>query len=303
MARSLDTRTMDHGFHYASPRQALRWLAIHRRYSPAVQDAGVVETVTDALLTAARAAGPEAWVVSLGCGGGNKEAALLRALRPACPAGAVACDVSPSLVWSALDAWREAAPGLPVQGLVADVGSAGDLEATLAGWTGKSPRVFTWLGMLPNFESGEALPGVAALLRAGDRLVVSANLAPGPDLRAGCLRVLPQYDNPETAHWLRAVLEDLEVPREAFRVEFALEVPEGGPGRIEAGAVFSQAVEVAWAGRRWRFAPGDRLRLFFSLRHTPALVEAQLRALGLEVEHAAVAASGEEGVWTAVRGK
>jgi hypothetical protein len=43
--------------------------------------------------------------------------------------------------------------------------------------------------------------------------------------------------------------------------------------------------------------PGERLRLFFSCRHTPGSIEFGLRSHGLRLAQSWIAGSGEEGVF------
>jgi uncharacterized SAM-dependent methyltransferase len=293
LVASFKNRRMEHGFHYASPRQALRWLEVHRRHSPAAGGGPAAGIYPASMRAAAAEVGAGAWLVSLGCGGGGKERAWVEAGGLS---GAVACDVSPALVWTARDAWKQAAPELEVRGVVADVRAVADLAPLWDGWTGMRPRVFTFFGMMPNFEPDEALPGLVAGLRAEDVLLLSANLAPGFDPWEGCTHVLPQYANAETEHWLRAVLDDLDVPREVFDVEFLVRECRG-IHRIEATAVFRAPGTVAAGGASWAFQPGERLRLFFSQRPTLAQVRAQCADLKLRVLGEWVAPDGQEAVW------
>jgi hypothetical protein len=54
---------------------------------------------------------------------------------------------------------------------------------------------------------------------------------------------------------------------------------------------------VALESERFEFHPGDSIRLFFSYRHTPAIVRSQLARHGMEVQEQWVTGSGEEGVF------
>ena len=62
--------------------------------------------------------------------------------------------------------------------IVCDLSLATDFPAFFnAHSPGKLPRIVTFFGMLPNFEPDEVLPRLADLIKPGDWLLVSANLA------------------------------------------------------------------------------------------------------------------------------
>ena len=82
LLESLRTREINHKFHYESPKQVQRWLALHEAHSPARTDPGVdliyaeaCDKVADQLADA-----PAVHVISLGCGGGQKDLQMLRRL-------------------------------------------------------------------------------------------------------------------------------------------------------------------------------------------------------------------------------
>jgi L-histidine Nalpha-methyltransferase len=150
-------------------------------------------------------------LTGLGCGGGQKEARLLRLMAAQGKELAyVPCDVSLPLVLAATSEAQNACAALPCQPLVCDLALARDLPEILDHRdTPDTRRIITFFGMIPNFEPDSILPKLAELLRAEDLLLLSANLAPGPDYLAGVQRVMPGYDNPETRAWLLAFLYDL----------------------------------------------------------------------------------------------
>src|SRR6185369_7320409 len=78
---SLRTRKVNHKFHYDSYKQTQKWLALHQAYSPARTNPGCAAIYRESFSAAARRlpAG-RVHVVGLGCGGGQKETALLTAL-------------------------------------------------------------------------------------------------------------------------------------------------------------------------------------------------------------------------------
>src|SRR6185503_18502242 len=107
-------------------------------------------------------------------------------------------------------------------------------------------RLVTFFGMLPNFEPQIILPHLAGLIRPGEYLLLSANLAPGPDYAEGVQRILPLYDNALTREWLITFLLDVGVNRNDGEIRFAIEndPANGDLKRIAAYFVFEREREI-----------------------------------------------------------
>ena len=302
---SLQSRRMNHKFHYDTPKQALRWLRVHEAFSPARRDVSCQAAYDSCAVAAAKLAGRgDLDVVGLGCGGGQKELRLLRALRKRNPARRVRyvpADVSVSLALiareAALDAGVSSADCVP---FVLDLAGAEDwgnaLQPALAPGV---QRVVTFFGMMPNFSPAEALPKLAGLLKPKDVLLVSANLAPGKDYPAGVRKILPSYDNAPTREWLFSVLADLGVVRDDGRMEFRVAPCPDGSGllRVEADFVFGRACSLHYCGKEWRFKRGGRFGLFFSYRHTPEQVKELFARHDMSVRATWLNSAGNEGVF------
>ena len=302
---SLQNRRMNHKFHYETAKQSLRWLRVHEAFSPASKDLSCQLAYEVAAAAAARLLGRgDIDVVSLGCGGGQKELGLLRALRKLNPSRRVRyvpTDVSVSLTLIAREASlvagmspADCAPLVLDLARVEDWGQA--LESVLAPGV---QRVVTFFGMLPNFSPAEVLPRLAGLLEPKDVLLVSANLSPGDNYAAGVRKILPLYENALTGEWLFSVLADLGVGRDDGRLEFRMvRCPEGsGLLRIEADFVFRRACALHYGGREWHCKRGERFGLFFSYRHTPELVKELFIRQGLLVRTQWLNSAGDEGVF------
>src|SRR3954463_15334546 len=128
-------------------------------------------------------------------------------------------------------------------------------------------------------------------------LLFSANLAPGPDYAAGVRRILPLYDNALTRDWLLTFLLDLGVEKNDGKLDFVIEDMPLGLKRIAAYFCFSGRRTLSVAGETFTFRAGHSIRLFFSYRHTPALVRRLLARHGLEVLDQRITGSEEEGVF------
>lgn len=317
LLESLRSRKVNHKFHYDSLRQTQKWLALHQAYSPSRTDPKCAEIYQQSFAAAARRLGSgRSHVIGLGCGGGQKDTSLLRLLLDS--GGEVSytpSDVSVAMVLVA----RQAALGVVSEyncfPRVCDLGTAQDLvsffeessTSTPAGTPGSArreptpgcKRLFTFFGMLPNFEAEMILPKLADLLAPGDDLLLSANLAPEVDYAAGVQRILPLYNNDLTRDWLMTFLLDLGVEKSDGELRFVIE-DQPTPvhlKRIAASFHFAMDRTIEVDSQRFRFRAGESIRLFFSYRHTPALVRSLLAGVGLEVLDQWIVPSAEEAVF------
>ncbi|MEN9675029.1 MAG: hypothetical protein RIS76_925 [Verrucomicrobiota bacterium] len=310
LRESLRTREMNHKFHYDTPRQALRWLRLHEAFSPARTDPNCHQIYHQAFAAAAARLreATEIQVISLGCGGGQKDAQLLEVLRQDLPGRRlhyVPADVSPSLTLVSRDAAM--ATGLTAEDcvpLVLDLGATADWRAALEpALRPSAQRVICFFGMLPNFAPSTALTRLAALVRPDDLLLFSANLAPGADYAAGVERIRPLYDNALTREWLWTVLQDLGAEAGDGGMTFRVApCPEGsGLLRIEAVVTFARPCRLQVEGEFFDYATGTEFRLFYSYRHTPERLRILCDANGLTLTGQWENGSGEEGVFLGSR--
>ena len=302
LLESLRTRQVNHKFHYDSVKQTQKWLALHQAYSPSRTDADCAATYDCSFAeAAARVQAGRVHLIGLGCGGGQKDARLLKLLQTT---GRTVfytpSDVSAAMV---LVAWQTAAEVVAAERcfpLVCDLASAADLPAALESLhVPKAARLITFFGMIPNFEPQVILPRLAALIRPADYLLFSANLAPGPDYAAGVQRILPLYDNALTRDWLMTFLLDLGAESSDGELRFVVEDDSGGSGlkRVAAYFRFLRSREIWVDQERFAFSAGETIRLFFSWRHTPTLVRTLLARHGLRVVDQWITKSEEEGVF------
>jgi uncharacterized SAM-dependent methyltransferase len=292
-------------FLYDTPKRALLWLRVHEAFSPARTDpscAAIYEAAGEAAARTLAGAG-EVVLIALGCGSGHKDVRLLRRLLEAgrSAVGFVPVDISPGLTLMAREgAVAAGLPGHACTPVVMDLAAVGDWAAALTPLLPPGARrLVTFFGLLPNFTPGTGLGRLAALVRPGDVLLVSANLAPGPDYEAGVERIAPLYDNPPTREWVMAALLDLGVERSDGELEFRMaDCPEGsGLRRYEFEFVFRRRRVIEVARRSHVMEAGDRFGLFFSYRHTPERVAAFMRLHGLRVGETWVNENGDEGVF------
>ena len=298
---SLRTCCLNHKFLYDSHRQTQKWLALHEAHSPARRDDECLKIYDDAFVaTAQEISKKQIHVLSLGCGGGQKDTRLLQLLQArGKKLSYTPCDVAAPMTLVACAAALKFLPPEKITPFVCDLATATDLPQCL------DPRpstLVTFFGMIPNFEPQRILPKLAELVRSRDWLLFSANLAPGKNYAAGMKKILPQYDNALTRDWLFAFLHDLGVEPRAGKMKFTVERGGAGLQRIVARFHFTRAQSVQVGEEKFTFARGETMRLFFSYRYTLALVEKNLARHGLQVCAHWLAASEEEGVFLCQRG-
>jgi L-histidine N-alpha-methyltransferase len=302
LLQSLRDRRVNHKFHYDSVNQTRKWLALHQAYSPSRTDEDCAATYDLSFAGAVKRIGAGAvHLTGLGCGGGQKDARLLKLLKAAGKRVAYTpSDVSVAMVLVAREAALEVIPDEACRPFVCDLASATDVGSVLPGQLKDGDaQLTTFFGMIPNFEPQLIVPRLAGLVRSADWLLFSANLAPGLDYEAGVRRILPLYDNEFTKDWLITFLLDLGVERHDGTIKFTIEDDPAGPGlkRVAAYFHFDQDREVLLEEERFTFKTGDAIRLFFSYRHTPQKVRDLLGKEGIEVVEQWVTKSEEEGVF------
>jgi uncharacterized SAM-dependent methyltransferase len=299
LIQRLRQRRIPPKFHYQSYKQSQKWLALHNAWSPSRTDPDCAAIYDQSFAAAGGliAEGPVR-VIGLGCGGGQKEARLLTLLaEQGRELSYTPCDVSLPLVLTATEEATRAVGSLPCTPLLCDLAVADDLPAVLNRLGEKTPlRIITFFGMIPNFEPDDIAPRLAAVIRPGDILLVSANLAPGPDYAAGVRRILRGYDNPETRDWLLTFLFDLGIEPGDGVLQIHIEEAQG-LRRIAADFQFLRDRALTLDDERIEYRAGESLRLFFSYRYTPEKSEQLLSSHRLKLVGQWITKSGEEGVF------
>ena len=118
-------------------------------------------------------------------------------------------------------------------------------------------------------------------------------------------RILPLYDNALTRDWLMTFLLDLGVAGKRWRTPLrrrgrsGWQRPQARGGLVPVRSPAGNQVDA----ERFQFPAGEAIRLFFSWRHTPALVRSLLSQHGLSVLDQWITRSGEEGVFLVSRVK
>jgi SAM-dependent methyltransferase len=287
-------------FLYVTPEQAALWREVFLKHSPIHGNPEFTRIYDEAFITIAEKLPPgKIRLVGLGCGTGQKEAKLCaRLIERGHEVEFTAIDVSRYLVAESVE--KLIAVGAKhTRSLVCDLGETEFLSEWLDGLPGDVPRIITFFGLFPNFAPSVITRLFHAILRPGDCVLASAHLVPAgtrEDISAGMKAILPQYDNPETLAWLAATVK-------AWELETRVDVPEMRIAEREGIPAFLG--EARWktpeSFEQWgcRFSPDaeNPLKLFSSLRYTPALFEDLLRRENFAVELLSLTACWQEGIW------
>lgn len=289
------------GLHYQGACPAARWRALYDAWSPFSRAPDYVKMLERSFEAVGGRTSGEVTILGLGCGTAAKDVKLINHLvKAAKQIRFMPIDVSVPLICEAALVAGERLSAECVLPMVADLGAMGDLDEWLsARLPGTSERVFTFFSVLPNFPPGAVLPTIAGWLRSQDLLLLSANLAPGPDLMSGMAEVLSQYDNPETRSWLFTFLEQGGIRREDGEMNFAVEPFGDGDdvGRIVVRWRFHRSCRLHVLTDAYDFEPGDELELFFSCRYRSQTMPATLEAQGFSIEESWLAENGEEAIY------
>ncbi len=281
-------RCINHKFHYHTTRQSQQWLNLHNTYSPTQQSQGYHRAYEQCLHATLDTLRQDRFdLISLGCGGGEKEVLLhsLLADRKASMVNYYPVDVSHALAITATRTMRREYPDLHIQPMVCDLLHADDLISYMP--RGGTARLITFFGMIPNFTPATILPILNQFLSSEDLLLFSANLAPGDSYTLGMEAVLPQYDNLPTREWLMSVLRDVGISKLDGDITVTINSDSAQPDttlkKIAAYFTVRQPVRLAINDQVIDWQPGERVQLFFSYRYTTPLVKEYLDQHGIEV--------------------
>ena len=291
---------------YDSPAQAQRWLAYHQAYSPSRTEPELLALYERSFQAAIAAlTGQPLHYVSLGCGGGNKDALFVRhALDYGGALHVSPTDTSAALVLETMLRLQGTFPALSASPLVVDLAAEPDLDSWLAQQEADGARrVFGCFGIIPNFDAAALLSYLRRLMRPDDLLLISANLSPGPYGSAAAQRILPQYDNPLARAWFNGLLDSLGFAGADLRLAVQARPlrEDGHIWRIQADARVLQDVQLGLYEESFDFREGEVLEVFFSNRFTPAALPQVLDDAGFDVRQAWVLDSQEEGIYLCQR--
>ena len=258
---------------YSSPSLGRLWKKVHHSCSPFLKRRAVRRLYQSPAAVLRKKLASSYSLIALGCADGAKESLLLKKLPP--PAFLLAADTNLTLA-------RRAVRHLPARKKTC---REIDLSQPLPAFhlPPSTHRVFTLFGVLPNLEPLPLLRRISGIMKSGDLLLFSANLAPGKSALAGARKVLSQYDNPPTRRWLEAAICRYRPKLPRGRLDFSVQPDprQHSLARIEA---------------RWITGQGTWI-VFSSRRPTVAQVETWISKAGLSTAARFLDPRGEEALW------
>lgn len=301
LRRCFEERAIDPKFHYTSPRQAQAWLDLHRKYSPYARPPKEADVYDAAFNWVAQNINAGAvHLVSLACGGAGKESRLVNRLHEAgAKITALVSDISVPLVIEGCQTLGREGGVSSMQAVVMDLLAAGNLSAVLRGKLPENATcLVTCFGLMPNVEPLAIAAQLATLSGRKGVLLVGANLVPEMDYEQSAQNVLGQYDNAETRGWLSLLLADYGFEPDDYQICFSVEPCASLPEllQIVARLELRRARTISVGGTQLSFSAGEKLRLFFSNRYTPALFRRVFQLGGMNIIGEWVSADGYEGI-------
>ena len=268
---------------YSSPSLGQLWKKVHLACSPFLRRPAVRRLYQKPASQLRKQLKDSYSLIALGCADGIKDSLLLKKLPK--PAFLLAADTNLSLA-------RRAALRLPAHhkrsckiDLLKPLPPFQLPPSTIP--TTRHPRLVTLFGVLPNLDPLPLLQRLARRMKPDDFLLFSANLAPGKSGFAGARKVLSQYDNPPTRHWLDAAVKSYRPKLPKGRLEFSVhpDPRQKSLARIEA---------------RW-ISSKEPVIVFSSRRPTVTQVEAWIRRARLKKLARFLDPRAEEGIWLVAR--
>lgn len=262
---------------YSSPALGRLWQKVHLSCSPFRKRPAVRRLYQNPTTVLRKKLASTYSFIALGCADGVKESLLLGRLPP--PTFLLAADTNLSLA-------RRAARRLPAR---KKAFRKIDLSRSFPAFHAppSAPRLFTLFGVLPNLNPLPLLRRLTRVMRWGDFLLFSTNLAPGTSGFHGARQVLSQYDNLPTRRWL-------EEAAKSYR-------PKLPPGQLIFGVYPDpHQKSLARIEARWISTPGNRI-IFSSRRPTVRQVETWILRAGLRKVIRFLDSRGEEGLWLVAR--
>lgn len=289
LKQNLRERRFDAKWHYETSKQVAAWLRVHEAYSPARTEKEVQKIYQDAF----EALSCRSWkeVVSLGCGGGQKDVELFSKMAQGVSDGLptyAAIDIGSAMVLTALLAMRTRFSQLKTFGVVADLVSVEEVD-----FLNNADTLFLLFGLIPNLEP----PAFLKLLQKWKMKngVMSVNLASERKMK----EILLQYDNLLTKQWLSLLPQDLGFTVRPGEIEIMWRPCPHFPEfcRIEANYCLRENTDVYFAGENFSFEKGEKIQLFYSYRYTKDQLASWLKLAGVEILESWIASSQEEGVF------
>jgi len=227
---------------------------------------GILEAHADEITARA---GPDCQLIEFGAGAGRKVRLLLAALEN--PAAYVPIDISSQYLRRTASAIVEEFPDLAVVAVCADFTEPQRLPAHLPAHAGRRLGFFpgSTIGNLDPGEAASFLRGCRAMLGRAGAMVVGVDLKKDPSLLHAAYNDAAGVTAAFTLNLLARMNREIEADFDPSRFRHeAFYNPAAGRVEIYIRSTMDQIVTVA--GRRIRFAAGERIHIENSYKYTVA---------------------------------
>ena len=291
-----------HKFHYDTVEQSQQWLNIHKTFSPFHKSEDYLNYYLhcfEASLRLLNKTNQQIELISLGCGGGEKDVLMLSCLfKTGKTISYYPIDVSLSLCMISTLKARALASDLSIKPVVCDLLFAKQLLNTIVP-SNQLQKIVSFLGMIPNFSPDTIMPILNGFINPGDILLLSANLSPGIDYLAGIKKVMYQYDNQPTKDWLFTILKNIGISDRYGEVKFNIQDDDRITQlkKITAHFLLKNDITFDLGDTTIKWEKNDRIQLFFSYRYTTEKIKKMLAAYHIDVIEYWENTTQEEGVY------
>jgi uncharacterized SAM-dependent methyltransferase len=294
---------VDPSLHYHSPRQSEAWEKVFQAHCPVLRDKSFVAIYRQLFSRFSSSQTKAFHLIGLGCGTGVKEQWIGRSMRRVGKdlRHFTAVDVSEELCRMSMKKLNPLSRRNP-QAWVMDLDGVGSLRKWLDHENRSERRVYTFFGLVPNLASESVSKIWRALLRPGDQLLISANLAPvsesdESDLDQAVKRILPQYRNQETRRWLEILFREQGISKKWISpLRFEIENQKGLRSIVVRTDILR---DFKWSmgTQALDMKKSQSLKVFQSRRWTPQAFEKWMVKSGLKIRESRITPNREEGVW------
>lgn len=301
--RFLKKGIIDPSLHYHSLNQAKAWSRVFQKHCPVVHRTSFQRVYRDIFKEISLPINKKIHLIGLGCGVGTKEELLAKTLfqKGALLDRFTAVDVSADLCLTSMNRLKKWTHLIP-QSWVMDLDFIQDFRKSLDRCSVSERRLYTFFGLVPNFEPQKVLRLFRKLLRPQDRLLVSAHLNPvdnrdESDSEAGMMKILPQYQNRETKRWLELFFNENEWDRSFLsELKFKIQSNQQYHSILVESQILKSFTNKSF-GKGFTLKKGMKINVFESRRWTPMGFEKWVSQEGFKILNRKVTPCREEGVW------
>ena len=294
---------VDPSLHYHSRLQSEAWKRVFKKHSPVSKDPSFGRIYQTLFSRVSISTSKKNHLIGLGCGTGVKERWLAKSMKQhgfqiQC---FTAVDVSEDLCRMSMKRIHSFSVEEP-KARVMDLDAVKELRIQLDQKCLREQRIYTFFGLVPNLAPESVVFILKEIMRPGDQLLLSANLAPvlkedESDGERALKKILPQYRNKETREWLSLLFQEQGIKWGCLSpLRFGVEKGKGYRSVVVRTEIKND-FEWVLGSTILKMKKGESLKVFQSRRWTPKAFEGWMRENGFKIRASEITPNREEGVW------